>query len=66
MTQRTPSPAEQLHQGGGRGDVTATAAGQPVDRVDVIYEALDGARAGGGLELTIVRGTDERTVQVGL
>jgi hypothetical protein len=32
--------------------------------VDVLYEALDGARAAGKLSLTIVRGTDERTIGV--
>ncbi len=46
-----------------RGDLIVAAAGTAIDGVDVLYEALDAARATGGLELTIVRGTDERTVQ---
>jgi hypothetical protein len=29
-----------------------------------LYEALDGAGAQGSLELTLVRGTDDRTVTV--
>jgi serine protease Do len=47
-----------------RGDLIVAAAGRVIDGVDALYEALDAARAAGGLELTIVRGTDERTVQV--
>ena len=47
-----------------RGDLIVTAAGREVERVEVLYEALDGARAAGRLELVIVRGTDERTVTV--
>lgn len=46
------------------GDLIASAAGRTIDRVDALYEALDGARAAGRLELVIVRGTDERTVEV--
>jgi len=47
-----------------RGDLIVQAAGREVDRVDVLYEALDGARNDSQLELTIVRGTEERTVSV--
>jgi serine protease Do len=47
-----------------RGDLIVAAGGRQIDGVDVLYEALDGARADGALELTIVRGTEERTVQV--
>ena len=47
-----------------RGDLIAAAGGRELERVDVLYEALDGARADGKLELSIVRGTDERTVTV--
>jgi serine protease Do len=47
-----------------RGDLIVTAAGRETDRVDALYEALDGAREAGALELTIVRGTDERAVTV--
>ena len=47
-----------------RGDLIVQAAGQPMDRVDVLYEALDGAREQGRLQLEIVRGTDERALTV--
>jgi serine protease Do len=47
-----------------RGDLIVQAAGRPLDRVDVLYEALDGAREAGRLELEIVRGTDERAITV--
>jgi serine protease Do len=47
-----------------RGDLLVSAAGHPLDRVDALYEALDGARGAGRLELTVVRGTEERTITV--
>jgi serine protease Do len=47
-----------------RGDLIVSAGGRELDRVDTLYEVLDAARAQGQLELTIVRGTDERTVTV--
>jgi serine protease Do len=47
-----------------RGDLIVAADGREIERVDVLYEALDAASAGGTLELTVVRGTDERTVPV--
>ncbi len=47
-----------------RGDLLVAAADRAIDSVDVLYEALDGARAAGSLELVIVRGTEERTVTV--
>jgi serine protease Do len=49
-----------------RGDLLVAAAGKELDAVEVLYEALDGAQAGGELELTIVRGSDERSVTVKL
>ncbi len=58
------SPAER--SGLERGDLVVSAAGREIDRVDTLYDALDGARASGRLELEIVRGTDERTVEVTL
>jgi hypothetical protein len=39
------------------------AAGQPVSGVDDLFDALRGVQ-GGTLELRVVRGADERTVQV--
>lgn len=47
-----------------RGDLIVTAGGRDLDRMDALYEALDGAA--GQLELHILRGTEERTVTVGL
>jgi serine protease Do len=47
-----------------RGDLIVAADGREIERVDVLYEALDGAAAGGQLELTVVRGAEERAVQV--
>jgi serine protease Do len=49
-----------------RGDLIVAAAGKDLDRLEGLYEALDAANAGDQLELTIVRGADERTVSVGL
>jgi serine protease Do len=49
-----------------RGDLIVAAGGNAVDSVDRLYEALDAAREGGTLELTIVRGADEREVAVQL
>ncbi len=49
-----------------RGDLIVSAAGRELDGVDVLYEALDGARESGSIELVIVRGADERTVTVSL
>ena len=56
------SPADRA--GLERGDLIVAAAGRDLDRVDVLYEVLDGAQPDGQLELTIVGGTDERTVTV--
>jgi serine protease Do len=47
-----------------RGDLIVAIAGKEIDGVDVLYEALDAARTQNALDLTIVRGTDERTVRV--
>jgi len=56
------SPAERA--GIERGDLIVAAGGRELERVDVLYEALDGARAEGKLELSVLRGSDERTVTV--
>jgi serine protease Do len=45
------------------GDLIVAAAGQPVSGVDDLFDALRGVQ-GGTLELRVVRGADERTVQV--
>jgi serine protease Do len=48
--------------GMGRGDLIVAAAGQPVRSIDDLHGAL--RAAGGSLELGVLRGADERTVQV--
>jgi serine protease Do len=45
------------------GDLIVAAAGQPVGGVDDLFDALRRVQ-GGTLELRVVRGADERTVQV--
>src|SRR5205085_7393907 len=47
-----------------RGDLIIGAGEKQIDRVDALYEALDGAYASEHLELTVLRGADERTVVV--
>jgi serine protease Do len=47
-----------------RGDLIVSAAGREIDRVEALYEALDGAGEEGRIELTLVRGSDERTITV--
>ncbi len=49
-----------------RGDLIVAAGGRDLDRMETLYEVLDGAQTGTELELTIVRGADERTVPVSL
>jgi serine protease Do len=56
------SPAERA--GLERGDLIVAAAGTEIGQFDTLYEALDAARNEGRLELTIVRGSDERSVTV--
>jgi serine protease Do len=46
------------------GDLITAAAGNPVRTPDDLFDAL--AAASGTLELTVVRGTEERTIQVTL
>jgi len=47
-----------------RGDLIVAVGGRDLDRMEALYEALDAAQDGGQLDLTLVRGTDERTVSV--
>jgi S1-C subfamily serine protease len=49
-----------------RGDLMVAAGGRELDRIETLYEVLDGIQADGSLELKIVRGAEERTVSVGL
>ena len=55
------SPASRA--GLAQGDLIVAAAGQPVHTADDLFDALRAAR-GGTIELKLVRGTDERTLQV--
>jgi serine protease Do len=46
-----------------KGDLIVAAGGSPTENVDALYTALDSIPAAGGdLELTVVRGIDERSV----
>jgi serine protease Do len=45
-----------------RGDLLVAAAGRELDGVDSLYEVLDGVSPGDAVNLTVVRGTDERSV----
>jgi serine protease Do len=56
------SPAEAA--GIAEGDLLAAAAGRPLAEADDLYEALAELGSSAVLELTVVRGTDERTVSV--
>ena len=57
------SPAERA--GIEKGDLLAAASGRELDGVDGLYAALDALPPGAGtLELTVVRGTEDRRVQV--
>jgi serine protease Do len=48
-----------------RGDLLVAAAGKKLDGVDALYAALDAVPPGGGeLQLTVVRGAEERDVPV--
>ncbi|MBA3420818.1 MAG: PDZ domain-containing protein, partial [Thermoleophilaceae bacterium] len=47
-----------------QGDLLAIAAGRPLDSVDALYDVLDEVRGDRALELTIVRGTEERELSV--
>jgi serine protease Do len=57
------SPAERAEIE--RGDLIVAAGGKEVDGVDGLYSALDAVpQAGGTLPLTLLRGTEEREVEV--
>jgi serine protease Do len=55
------SPAERA--GIQKGDLLAAAAGRELDGIDGLYSALDAA-GGAKLTLTVVRGTEDREVEV--
>jgi S1-C subfamily serine protease len=57
------SPAERA--GLERGDLIVRAGGEAVDSVESLYRALDAVDPAEGLELDVLRGTEERHVSVG-
>jgi serine protease Do len=58
-----PRVARRLRSAVEPGDLIVAAGGDATPNVEALYSALDSVPAGGGeLELTVVRGTDERTV----
>ena len=57
------SPASRA--GLASGDLIVAAAGQPVTSVDDLFGALRAA-SGGTIEMTVLRGTEERSIQVTL
>jgi serine protease Do len=57
------SPAARA--GVAKGDLIVAAAGQPIRTPDDLFDALQAAQ-GGTIALNIIRGTDERTIQVTL
>jgi S1-C subfamily serine protease len=63
LIQRVFDDSPAARAGLSSGDLIVAAAGQPVRGVDDLYDALRGVQSG-TLELSVVRGTDERTVQV--
>jgi serine protease Do len=58
------SPAER--SGIERGDLIVAASGHAVDGVDALHRAMDEGSGNGALELTLVRGTEERKIEVDL
>ena len=49
-----------------QGDLIVGAGGSSISGIDDLYDRLDKASPGAGLELELVRGTDERKVEVTL
>ena len=47
-----------------RGDLIVAAGGRPIDGIDALHDALEAAREAGRLELTLLRGTEERAATV--
>jgi serine protease Do len=61
VTEESPGARAGLAQG----DLIVAAGGQPVRTVDDLFDALQAAGSG-TVELTVVRGTEERAIQVAL
>jgi serine protease Do len=47
-----------------RGDLIVAVGGREVEGIDALHRALDEASGNGGLTLTVVRGTEERELEV--
>jgi serine protease Do len=47
-----------------RGDLIVSIGGREVDGIDALHRALDDVSGNGALSLTVVRGTDERELEV--
>ena len=60
VSENSPAAAAGL----ARGDLIVAGAGQPVRSADDLFGVLRAAAPGGSLELTVLRGTEERTVHV--
>jgi len=58
------SPAEAA--GIEAGDLIVSVGDRPLERLDVLYDALDSATVGDRIELRLLRGADERNVTVEL
>jgi S1-C subfamily serine protease len=62
VAEDSPAAASGLR----RGDLIVATAGREVASADDLYDALDRAGSGGTLQLTVVRGDEERSVSVSL
>jgi serine protease Do len=49
-----------------RGDLIVAAGGRPLERIDVLYEALDSASPGDRLQIAVLRGNEEHDITVEL
>jgi len=58
------SPA--AHAGIARGDLIVAAAGEQVEGIDSLHRVLDAAAPNGAVTVTVVRGTEERQLEVEL
>lgn len=58
------SPAD--HAGVAEGDLIVAAGGREVDGIDALHRAVEEAARNGGLSLTVVRGSEERELEVRL
>jgi S1-C subfamily serine protease len=62
LVRRVQEGSPAARAGLDRGDLLVAAGGTPLASVDDLFTALEGA--GATLDLTVVRGLDERTVTV--